>query len=130
MLSKIETYTVKVKSRKQSYTYSIIRIYGQYYFSPFGVYGNYENLLYDYNTHIIPHAKAIFKNELNDASFKILGNFEVQLDHVLKEPFRTVFGLDSKTSHAVIVPSILNAERTNKKPKEEFALFDIRIKGP
>lgn len=61
--------------------------------------------------------------------FRILGEYDIELDHILKKPFRDDFGLNDKNSYAVIIPSILNAERTNNRPSLQFAMFDFRIKN-
>jgi hypothetical protein len=110
--------------RRVSYEYSIIRINGTYYFSPFGIFGKYNNLKYDLKHHIIPDAQRYFK-QLN-VPFKYLGDAPPEIDHVLKEPFREALGLKRETSYAVIVPGSLNSARTNTKPPVEFSLFDFR----
>lgn len=111
----------------RTYKYSIIKYFGEYYFSPFGIHGRYNNLEYDYKNYILPAAK----NEMEKfgVPFKLLGDCEVEIDHVLKKPFRDAFGLDRKQAYAVIVPSILNAERTNTRVVD-YALFDFRWKAP
>lgn len=120
-------YSVYVPSRNYTYNYLILEHENKFYFSPFGVYGRYENLKYDYQTHILPHAQNIFKQL--GVPFCILGQYDVEVDHVLKKPFRDALSLNDKNSYAVIVPAILNAERTNIRLSLEFAMFDFRIKS-
>ena len=125
----ITTHSVFVSKRKRTYEYLIVKVDGIYQFCPYGIYGQYNNLKYDLKHHIIPDAKRVF-TELK-APFIYLGNQkEYELDHVLKQCFRDAFNISEEKAHVVVVPPRINAERTNKVPKYEYSLFDIRVTPP
>lgn len=128
----IKTYSVYVPKRKTTYEYFIAKIDGIYQFSPSDIYGQYDNLKYDMDTHIVPHAIKVFAEELK-APFIYLGNYKgYELDHVLKLVFRNAFNISPGKKHVVVIPptSKFNANWTNKQSEYEYSLFDIRVPGP
>lgn len=74
------------------------------------------------------YAKKKFKEF--KAPFIFLGNYNYQLDHMLKKLFRSAFGLDEKQSYVVVVSAFLNGLRINEKPLFNFFLFDFRVRSP
>lgn len=93
------------------------------------MYGHYDSLGYDLQTHIIPHAKQVFADL--GVLFIYLGSIDnYELDHVLKKPFREAFNIPTNQGYAVVVPKFLNSARTNVKPMFKYSLCDFRIRGP